>query len=242
MRIRYLKRTEEILQNSAYILAVPSLERATEEGDTAIPAAPEQPAEPASSLATILSSGRPLWIEIGCGKGKFILEMAKAHPEVEFIGIEKLSTILARAVLRLEGEEAAIPNLHLMRISAEDLLSVFPEGSVERIYLNFSDPWPKDKHAKRRLTSDRFLPIYAKLLTPDGELRFKTDNDNLFTFSLESLAAAGWDVLDQTCDLHHSELNAGNITTEYEDQFSAAGKSINYLRAKPQRPAQNCPF
>ena len=172
----------------------------------------------------------PVYVEIGMGKGRFLMDMARLYPEINFIGIEKYSSVLLRAVQKLEEEE--LPNVRLIRMDAEDLENVFAQGELDRIYLNFSDPWPKSRHAKRRLTSRQFFARYDAILKPDGRLEFKTDNQNLFTFSLEEIPEAGWHLDASTRDLHHdSVLNEGNIMTEYEEKFSSKGNPICKLIA-----------
>lgn len=171
----------------------------------------------------------PIHIEIGMGKGKFILEMAKRNPEINYIGIEKYSSVLVRAVEKAEDFEGN--NLRLIRMDAENMENVFEEQEISRIYLNFSDPWPKDRHAKRRLTSIRFLEKYDHILKSDGRVMFKTDNRDLFDFSLEQVKEAGWILENCTYDLHHSEYNEGNVMTEYEEKFSKMGNSICRLTA-----------
>lgn len=171
----------------------------------------------------------PIHIEIGMGKGKFILEMAERNPEINYIGIEKYSSVLVRAVEKTENFEGE--NLRLIRMDAEEIEEVFAPEEVDRIYLNFSDPWPKDRHAKRRLTSARFLERYDHILAPDGRIMFKTDNRNLFDFSLEQIKEAGWILENYTYDLHNSEFNEGNVMTEYEEKFSAKGNPICRLTA-----------
>ena len=172
----------------------------------------------------------PVYVEIGMGKGRFLMDMARLYPEINFIGIEKYSSVLLRAVQKLEEEE--LPNVRLIRMDAEDLENVFAQGELDRIYLNFSDPWPKPRHAKRRLTSTEFLSRYEKVLPPQGLVEFKTDNTPLFDFSLEQVKEAGWTLQAFTYDLHHNkELNKENIMTEYEEKFSSKGNPINKLIA-----------
>lgn len=172
----------------------------------------------------------PIRAEIGMGKGRFIMEMARRNPDVNFIGIEKYSSVLLRAIQKLEEIEESggqLPNVRLIRMDAEDIGSVFAEGELDRIYLNFSDPWPKERHAKRRLPSRQFLARYDKILKKDGVIEFKTDNRDLFDFAVEELAPAGWRVKELTYDLHADErLNAGNVMTEYEERFSFQGNPI----------------
>ncbi len=167
----------------------------------------------------------PIRIEIGMGKGRFIMDLARSNPNVNYIGIEKYSSVLIRAIQKLEADP--LPNLYFIRMEAEEITSVFAEGEVERIYLNFSDPWPKDRHAKRRLPSREFLRRYDEILIPGGVIEFKTDNHDLFQFALEELEPAGWKIVQLTEDLHHdAQMMEGNVMTEYEDRFSSKGNPI----------------
>ncbi len=173
----------------------------------------------------IFGNDQPIRIEIGMGKGKFIHTMAKEHPEINYIGIEKYSSVLLRAIQKMEAEE--LPNLKFIRMDAEDIAKVFAPGEVDRIYLNFSDPWPKDRHAKRRLPSKEFLARYDVILQKEGILEFKTDNRDLFDFAVEELEPAGWKAQVITYDLHSdAELMEGNVMTEYEEKFSSMGNPI----------------
>ena len=189
----------------------------------------QEPEQKKGKWAEVFGNDHPIHIEVGMGKGQFIIEMAKRNPEVNYIGIEKYSSVLVRAVEKLEDFEQN--NLRLIRMDAENIEEVFDKDEVDRIYLNFSDPWPKDRHAKRRLTSTRFLERYNNILTPEGRVMFKTDNKDLFDFSLEQVEEAGWILENHTYDLHHSEYNEGNIMTEYEEKFSAKGNPICRLVA-----------
>lgn len=173
----------------------------------------------------IFGNNQLIRIEIGMGKGKFIHTMAKEHPEINYIGIEKYSSVLLRAIQKMEAEE--LPNLKFIRMDAEDIARVFGPGEVDRIYLNFSDPWPKDRHAKRRLPSKEFLARYDVILKKDGILEFKTDNRDLFDFAVEELEPAGWKAQVITYDLHSdATLMEGNVMTEYEEKFSSMGNPI----------------
>lgn len=159
------------------------------------------------------------------GKGQFMMQLAAQNPEINYIGIEKYSTVLLRAVQKMEVQE--ITNLRLIRMDAEEICEVFGKGEVSKIYLNFSDPWPKDRHAKRRLPSRQFLARYDEILADDGRIEFKTDNQALFDFALGELEPAGWKLEAVTRDLHHDEkMRIGNIMTEYEQKFSAMGNPI----------------
>ena len=189
----------------------------------------QEPEQKKGKWAEVFGNDHPIHIEVGMGKGQFIIEMAKRNPEINYIGIEKYSSVLVRAVEKLEDFEQN--NLRLIRMDAENIEGVFDKDEVDRIYLNFSDPWPKDRHAKRRLTSTRFLERYNNILTPEGRVMFKTDNKDLFDFSLEQVEEAGWILENHTYDLHHSEYNEGNVMTEYEEKFSAKGNTICRLVA-----------
>ena len=178
----------------------------------------------------LFGNDHPIHLEIGTGKGSFIMESARRNPDINYIGIEKYSSVLLRALQKMEQEE--LPNLVFIRMDAEYIENVFDENEVAGIYLNFSDPWPKDRHAKRRLTSDRFLERYTHILVPEGEITFKTDNNDLFDYSVEMAKDCGWTILALTRDLHHSEYNEGNIMTEYEKKFSGLGQKINMMKIK----------
>ena len=193
----------------------------------------ERPARVREAIGTEM----PIHMEIGMGKGAFLIEMARRHPENFYIGVERYETVLLRAVQKMDElteEEEEPQNLKFLCEDAANLPSLFPEGSVDRLYLNFSDPWPKARHEKRRLTSHYFLSIYEKFLAPGGLLVFKTDNRGLFDFSVESVGSAPhWKLLDVTYDLHHT-LAPGeeNVMTEYEKKFSNLGSKICRLTAQ----------
>ena len=180
--------------------------------------------------AEIFGNENPIHIEVGMGKGRFMMDLAAAHPDINYLGIERYSSVLLRALQKME--ENPLPNLFFICMDAADVAEVFDHGEVDRIYLNFSDPWPKDRHAKRRLTSRHFFARYDEVLAPEGRLEFKTDNQDLFTFSLEEIPEAGWHLDASTRDLHHDPvLNEGNIMTEYEEKFSSLGNPICKLIA-----------
>ncbi len=181
------------------------------------------------SWKDLFGNSQPIHIEIGMGKGQFLIQLAKENPEVNYIGIERYSSVLVRAVEKRKDLE--LPNLYFIVYDAADINGIFEEDEVSRIYLNFSDPWPKDRHAKRRLTSKEYFERYDKILIPKGEVIFKTDNDLLFEFSLEQVDAAGWKLHNYTYDLHHSSYVEGNVMTEYEEKFSALGNPIHRLVA-----------
>ena len=182
----------------------------------------------------IFGNDRPVYLEIGMGKGRFLMNMAKEHPLVNFVGIERYSSVLLRALEKYDTEEYKdLQNLRFLCMDATEIENVFNQGEIRKIYLNFSDPWPKARHARRRLTSGTFLDRYAKILPPGGNLEFKTDNTELFRFSLEEIREKeGWRLDKYTYDLHRNdEMNQGNIMTEYEEKFSSLGNPINKLIA-----------
>ena len=170
---------------------------------------------------------RPLSLEIGCGKGNFACGMSAAHPDVNFIAMEKVPDVACLALEKAKRcAEERQDNLRFLIGDAKNLTEWFPEGCIDCIYLNFSDPWPKSGHAKRRLTYHTFLALYEKLLTENGALFFKTDNEGLFDFSVEEFKTYGLTVEWITRDLHHSVYNEGNVMTEYEANFSSKGQPI----------------
>lgn len=180
----------------------------------------------------VFGNDHPVHIEIGMGKGQFIMQLARLHPDINYIGIERYTSVLLRAIQKMEADP--VPNLRFLCIDAQILPEIFAPGEVERIYLNFSDPWPKDRHAKRRLTSSRFMACYRQVLPSDGRIEFKTDNQGLFDFSLEEIPASGFTITAFTRDLHHdASMNEGNIMTEYEEKFSSQGNPICKLIAVP---------
>lgn len=181
----------------------------------------------------VFGNNNPIRIEIGMGKGKFITELAINNPNVNYIGIEKYSSVLVRALEKRENIE--ITNLYYIRMDAVELCDVFDKNEIDKIYLNFSDPWPKDRHAKRRLTSRQFFEKYDVILAEDGDVEFKTDNRPLFDFSLEEIPETNFEIKEFTYDLHgdkNQPLYQNNITTEYEDKFVAVGNPICKLVAK----------
>ena len=194
-----------------------------------------------ADIPALLGTEKPVHMEIGMGKGAFVTNMALAHPENFYIGVERYESVLMRAVQKMDalaqeasqGEGIFPENLKFLCEDAAKLPECFPAGSVEKLYLNFSDPWPKARHEKRRLTSSFFLSVYEKFLKPGGELIFKTDNTGLFDFSVETMEMAErWTLTGVTRDLHHT-LAPGeeNIMTEYERKFSNLGSRICRMAA-----------
>ena len=180
--------------------------------------------------AELFGRSAPLHIEIGVGKGDFLTELAARHPEINYVGLEAQQGVLYFAARK--AAERGLKNIRLVVFDAARLTELFAPAEVDRIYLNFSDPWPKARHAKRRLTSPLFLARYRAVLKADGELRFKTDNMGLFDYSLETMAREGWQLSRVTHDLH-ALGEADNIMTEYERKFSARGAKIGRLVAHP---------
>ncbi|KIL77828.1 tRNA (guanosine(46)-N7)-methyltransferase TrmB [Bacillus badius] len=177
----------------------------------------------------VFHNDNPIYIEVGTGKGQFVTEMAKAHPDVNFIGIELYESVIVTALDRLI--EAELPNVKLLNADARNLAQYFAKGDVSRVYLNFSDPWPKKRHDKRRLTYRTFLKLYEDIMPNGGEIHFKTDNQGLFEYSLQSFSAYGMLLTFLSLDLHKSDFE-GNIMTEYEEKFSQKGQRIYRVEAK----------
>ena len=211
MRLRHIPGAEEAIAQSPFVI--------------------HNPEELKGCWNHAFQESAPLHIEVGMGKGRFIMELAQSHPELHFIGIERYSSVLLRALQK--RQQLDLSNIFFLCVDAKNLDQFFAPGEVSRIYLNFSDPWPKDRHAKRRLTSPQFLTVYQKILAPDGTVEFKTDNRGLFEYSLESIPTAGWRITEQTFDLHHSPMASGNVMTEYEEKFASEGKPICKLIARP---------
>lgn len=174
---------------------------------------------------SLFADKQALHVEIGAGKGNFLFGMAECHADTGFIGIERYATVLYKALNKMP--EAAAASVRLVRMDAELVAEVFDTYEADRIYLNFSDPWPKARHEHRRLTSRAFLERYAKILAPEGVIEFKTDNRALFDWSVGEAHLAGWRILEQTHDLHaDARLCEGNVMTEYEEKFSSQGHPI----------------
>jgi len=209
MRLRNIKGAKEAIASSAMVA--------------------QEPQELKGKWREEFKNDNPIYIEVGMGKGQFIMELARQNPQINYLGIEMYQSVLLRALQKAEKAEA-LPNLLFICMDARMLPEVFGEGEIDRIYLNFSDPWPKDRHAKRRLTSHEFLERYDKILTEYGQIEFKTDNRKLFEFSLEEANNLPWQVKEHTFDLHHEEkMNRGNVMTEYEEKFSSLGNPIHKM-------------
>lgn len=209
MRLKKVKDAKERVEASEYYVSTPS--------------------EYKGKWNEFFKNNNPIHIEIGMGKGNFIIGMAKAHKDVNYIGIEMYDSVMVKAVEKLKQEEKPLKNLKLVLIDAMKIDEIF-ESEISRIYLNFSDPWPKAKHEKRRLTSKIFLEKYDKIFKGQKQIFQKTDNNDLFDFSMVSLVENGYELRNVTRDLH-SENVSDNIMTEYEEKFSNAGIKINKLEA-----------
>lgn len=179
---------------------------------------------------SVFEKEQPLYIEVGMGKGQFVIGMAQKNPHLNFIGIEKFDSVMVRALEKVI-EAGELPNLKLLKIDADELTEIFEENEVAGVYLNFSDPWPKPRHAKRRLTHENFLKLYQTIMKEDGAIRFKTDNRLLFEYSLASLSQYGMILQEVALDLHKREDLEWNVMTEYEQKFSAKGQPIYRLEA-----------
>lgn len=218
MRLRNIPGAKEVIENSPYVVHEPQKQK--------------------GQWRHVFENDYQIHIEVGMGKGRFLMDMAKLHPEVNYVGIEMYDSVLLRALQKreeYEQNEGTLTNLYFMCVDARLLPEIFEKGEVGKIYLNFSDPWPKARHAKRRLTSRQFLERYDQILVPEGKVEFKTDNRDLFEFSLEEVKEAGWTLEASTFDLHHDEtLLKGNVMTEYEEKFSSMGNPIHKLIAVHQ--------
>lgn len=207
MRLRNIPGADDVIASSEYVV--------------------KEPKNYKGKYASVFEKKQPVHIEIGMGKGQFIVNMALKNPEINYIGIERYSSVLLRALQKMDALETKPQNLRFMCIDAKEITEIFDKEEIDRIYLNFSDPWPKDRHAKRRLPSKEFLKLYDQILRKDGQLEFKTDNRGLFDFAVDELPLANWRIKEITYDLHHDEkMNQGNIMTEYEEKFSSKGNPI----------------
>ena len=206
MRLRNVKNAKEIVSNSKNVI--------------------NNPKDYKGKYKELFGNNKPICLEIGMGKGDFIINMALEHPDINYIGLEKYQSIVVRAIEKLEKLE--INNLKLICIDALELGEIFTK-EIDTIYLNFSDHWPKKRHAKRRLTSETFLPIYDLIFKGDKRIIQKTDNVSLFEYSIVSLSNYGYKIVDISLDLHNTTKD--NIMTEYEKKFSSMGVKINYLEA-----------
>lgn len=178
----------------------------------------------------LFANQNAIHIEIGCGKGKFIITKAQENPDINFIGIEGQGSVILRALEK--AEQVQLDNLIFLKEFMRDVEEYFAAGEISGIYLNFSDPWPKDRHAKRRLTHSRYLDGYKNILKPNHTIEFKTDNDELFQFAVNEFIQNGLSLEEVTEDLHSSSFSARHVTTEYEEKFKSANKTINYCKVR----------
>ena len=207
MRLRNVKNKEEILNGSKYLI--------------------KNPEEYIGKWDQLFEKKQPIYIEIGMGKGKFLIENAIKYPDINFIGIEKYDSVVAKSLPKIPE---CLTNIVVIRIDALNIDKVF-DKEIERIYLNFSDPWPKKRHALRRLTSPIFLEKYDKIFKKDAHIIMKTDNRKLFEYSLKSLTDYGYKIEDISLDLHNDEY-PDNIMTEYEQRFVSLNKNIYMVNVK----------
>ena len=205
MRLKNIPRARDVIAESAWVV--------------------HEPEACAGKWAEIFSNDHPIHVEIGAGKGRFVMEMAKLHPNINYIALEKYSSVLLRGVEN--QNELQLPNVRFIRGEAELITVYFAPGEIDRVYLNFSDPWPKKRNAKRRLPSRQFLQRYSTILTGTGTIEFKTDNRDLFDFAVEETEASDFFIREITYDLHRdTRMNEGNVMTEYEERFSRLGNKI----------------
>ncbi len=188
----------------------------------------DNPQEYKGKWRELFNNNNPIYIEIGMGKGKFIIEHAKRNKDINYIGIEKYDSVLIQGVEKAAVEK--LENIYFLNVDAINLNEYFETGEVDKIFLNFSDPWPKNRHAKRRLTSEAFLKVYETILNKKGDIEFKTDNIGLFEFSVVEFNRVGYSFLEFSCDLHRNGDDI--ITTEYEDKFMSKGNPIYYIKIK----------
>ncbi|RAL25654.1 tRNA (guanosine(46)-N7)-methyltransferase TrmB [Thermoflavimicrobium daqui] len=199
----------------------------------------QEPEQLRGKWQTIFPKPQPLYVELGTGKGQFLAKASTLHPDINWIGVERIEEPLLHAVRK--GETTENTNIRYLWLDVSKLTEVFDCGEVQRLFLHFSDPWPKKRHAKRRLTYRSFLQIYKYILAPDGDLILKTDSNSLFDFSLEEFKEMGWKILEQSLDLHQSPYQTENITTEYEEKFSSRGMPIYYVRVQPAKTNSDLP-
>lgn len=179
---------------------------------------------------TVFGNDHPIYLEIGCGKGQFVTTYAAKYPQWNFIAIEGHQSVVLRALEKTTEMKSS--NIKFLLEYIKDIRDYFDRGELAGIFLNFSDPWPKDRHAKRRLTYGKRLKQYCDVICKGGVIQFKTDNEELFQFTLEQIEAEELEILELSRDLHASEFADANITTEYEDKFASTGKNINYVKIR----------
>lgn len=194
----------------------------------------QNPTEHKGKWQEFFGNKNPIHVEFGCGKGGFITELARRNPDINYIAAERAETVIYKACKKANREESTPENICFLFEDVANCMDIFEKGEVDRLYLNFSDPWPKKRQAKKRLTYRDFLRKYANILGETGEIHFKTDNKGLFASSIEEFSLEGWLMKNVTLDLHNSDME-DNIMTEYEKKFSEMGFTINRLEAVPPR-------
>lgn len=210
MRLRKIKNAEEIIASHSDLVL-------------------EEPQQYKGKWREVFQNNNPIHLEVGMGKGQFLQQLALRHPEINFIGVEVVPSVMVRAIEKYTPER--LPNVRLLCVNAEQLTEIFEDGEVNQLYLNFSDPWPKNRHEKRRLTYKRFLSIFERILVLNGEIHFKTDNRGLFEYSIMSMTHYGMKIIDISLDLHNSDYE-DNVMTEYEERFVSLHQPIYYLVAR----------
>ncbi|WLR60877.1 tRNA (guanosine(46)-N7)-methyltransferase TrmB [Guptibacillus hwajinpoensis] len=190
---------------------------------------PTNPTDRKGNWKDVFDNNNPIHLEVGTGKGQFIIGMARQNPDVNYVGLELSSSVMVSALEKLIEED--VPNVRLLNENAQDLSTIFEENEVSRVYLNFSDPWPKNRHEKRRLTNKTFLDLYRDVMKPNGEIHFKTDNQGLFEYSLHSFSLYGMILNQVSLNLHQSNME-DNVMTEYEEKFSSKGSRIYRCEAQ----------
>ena len=236
MRQRKIRNVEEKIENYSHMII-------------------DDPKEYKGKWNEIFGNDNPIYLEIGCGKGQFIVNNAISYPDRNFIAVEGHMSVCYRALAKAAGDEKfqwetpeeeqdpaqfmacdkPLDNIRFIREYIEEITDYFEDNELSGIYLNFSDPWPKKKHAKRRLTYGKKLKGYEKVIKNGGYLQFKTDNDQLFEYSVEQIEECNLNIEEISRDLHNSEFLEGNIETEYEYKFSIRGKNINYVLVKIEK-------
>ncbi|MDR2546675.1 MAG: tRNA (guanosine(46)-N7)-methyltransferase TrmB [Lachnospiraceae bacterium] len=207
MRLRNITGSEELIKASRYFI--------------------EEPSDCLGKWQGFFANTNPVHIEIGMGKGQFITEMARNNPAVNFIGIERYPSVLYRAVTKLDLVNPPLENLAIICLDVRDISTIFAASEVERIYTNFPDPWHKKRHTRRRITSQGFLSLYENILIDGGMLEMKTDDEQLFRYSMAEMALSGWHITYESHDLHRDEtLSVGNVMSEYEEKFKSRGQRI----------------
>lgn len=211
MRLRKVKNAQEILNRNPHIV-VPN------------------PKDHKGKWHQFFNNNNPIHLEIGMGKGKFLIELATKNPHINYIGIEKFDSVIVRACEKLA--ELDLENIILLNEDAEELLDFFTKDEITKLYLNFSDPWPKSRHKKRRLTNPRFLKLYRNIIKISGTIELKTDNRNFFEYSIIEINNSLMKIEELSLDLHNSMVSEDIVTTEYEERFKQLNKNIYFVKVR----------